>query len=359
MIVAKKQEATATVGIAGDPTIETTPPFPRTVTFNISIRLSTVSPVAESVNRFKQKTLPQPVPHKRGNFIPFGLCAPAAAGTGIRSSACNTCHEDALSSATLREYLHMPFAQQHCGECHAAKNLVAGTKTTSSASTSTVTKKITWLGDSIMTATDHEFLLPGDKVGNKLIVESQALDGSPSRQEIAVPSLSGLPEAADDGQTPAISNLQVLKVERGVFLSATIAWQTDALTDALVRYGTTTDNLTQSSDPTPRLGHEHEVVLYQLQPDQTYHFRAVSRDLFSRGRESKDLTFSTAGPTNETPPESSPPADGTIGITGRFSRLGKDYLLKLTLTHSAAVSVGWSGKALNQVTDAGDGCVNR
>ncbi len=145
-----------------------------------------------------------------------------------------------------------------------------------------------------MSDNEHWFVLPGDKMGGILIVELYGPDGNVSRQEIVVPALAGLPVVEDSGQLPVISDVQVLKVERAVFLSATIGWQTDTVADAVVLYGKSAEDLEQTSSLSKRFGRRQEVVLNELQLDRTYFFKGVSHDLFGRSQETGIQTFSTA-----------------------------------------------------------------
>ena len=185
------------------------------------------------------------------------------------------------------------------------------------------------------------------------------IDGQYSRYETPVPSLAYLTEVKDGGKPPTISNVQVLKVQRGVFLSVTVGWQTDTLSDALVRYGI--QDLSQTSKISKRLGWQHQVVLYNLEPDRTYRFTAVSRDLFGRSQVSEPLTFSTSEPL-EAPqadnPGSRPKSGDETLIASSFQRLGTDYLLELRLQQPASVYIGSREAARQQLlSDEGPGAM--
>jgi len=156
--------------------------------------------------------------------------------------------------------------------------------------------------------------------------------------------LATLAEVEDSGRPPVISDVQVLNVKRGIFLSVTIGWQTDTLTDALVRYGD--NDLLQTSDPSKRLGLQHQVVLSNLKPNRAYNFSAVAQDLFGRSQVSETLTFSTSKPLTTTQTSIAIKLSGsgnTIGIDSSFKRLGNDYLVELTLDHTASVFIGSLG----------------
>lgn len=262
---------------------------------------------------------------------------------------CNDCHEADLAGDASRIYLHSPFALEQCGKCHVAEK-PESTAVKDKSAASLDLKKINWLADTGMVDTSHVFLLPGDSVRNNLVVDLREADGQFTRQEMTVPSPAGLAEVTDPGKKAVISEVQVLKVERGVFLSATIGWRTDTLTYAQVRYGE--QALTQVFKPGTRLGRRHVVVLQSLKPDRTYLFTVVATDLFGRSESTEPMEFSTSNPYQVPTPAASsgnPPQERTEGeVAGSFKRFGKDYLLELSLSHPAAVYVGSNGKARQQ-----------
>lgn len=259
---------------------------------------------------------------------------------------CSECHQVTLEENRSRRYLHSPFAQRQCGLCHAAgelspsaadvRPLVSGER-----------HKIQWLGESTMLDTAHWFVLPGERVRDTLVVEARGRGGPVSQQEIRVPPLAGLVEAEDGGRPPVISGPQLLGVQRGLFLSAAIGWETDTVADARVRYGDT--DLGLASPQSSRFGRRHEVMLYDLRPNRTYRVSAVSSDVFGRQRVSGPMIFSTSNPA----PAPDPLASGGfldelegIALTARFQRVGESYLLELTADRPAAVSVGTQGSPL-------------
>jgi hypothetical protein len=240
-------------------------------------------------------------------------------------------------------FQHLPFQQQRCAECHAAQNSLTPADTDPSAEQKDK-RAISWLRESAMAGTQHGFVLAGENIGSSLVIQVQGGGGVSFRQEIAVPPLKTLAEVKDSGLPPVVSAARVLKIERGLFLSATIGWQTDTLTDALVSYGT--KDLSQTSQPSQRLGHRHEVILYDLKPDKTYHASIISRDLFGRRQTSEALTFSTAKALTAAQSARSanlPESEGEPRLTSNFRRVGTGYLLELALDRPAWVYVGAGG----------------
>jgi predicted CXXCH cytochrome family protein len=252
---------------------------------------------------------------------------------------CKDCHNTILARGSSAPYLHPPFTEGECGECHAvpvAEDNPNGQNDL---------RKIDWLVKNGVIDTSHGFVLPGDKLGDTLVIDLYGISGTRTRHTIAMPSRIDLAEVDDSGSPPSISELQVLKVERHIFLSVTVGWQTDTLSYASVRFGD--GNLTQISESGNRLARQHEVVLPDLKPDRTYRFTAVSRDLFGRSQVSEPLIFSTSEPlpTAQSENAGNLPAEGNeAGLTTSFQRFGDDFLIELTLEQPASVSIGSRGE---------------
>lgn len=259
---------------------------------------------------------------------------------------CKRCHQVILDQM-FRVNLHLPFLQRRCGKCHSAKVVADAQQKKKSKKLKgrpgrlEDRRKIHWLGESLMADTRHGFVLPGENAGDILTIEVQGNDGEFSREILNVPPLADLPEVEDNGKPPAISNVQVLEVLRGVFLSATIGWQTDTLTDARVIYGE--KDLQQTTQLTSRLGQRHEVHLSNLKPDRTYRFSVISKDLFGREQASDPLSFSTSRPLEAPLPVTAGSLQArwdVPGLTTRFERIGSDFLLELALEQPSSVYVG-------------------
>jgi predicted CXXCH cytochrome family protein len=297
-----------------------------------------------NMNRLSHTILPR-FARLVGLLLIAGLCIlPPLPTLAADFQDCKRCHEAELDGAEFRPYQHMPFIQQKCAACHAAKAPEPVPQKISQPKPSpkqrNVRQKIAWLGDSSSLDAEHGFLLAGDKLGEILVIELQGPNGRYPRQEITVPLLADLTNVEDSGLPPEISEVEILQVKRGVFLSVTIGWRTDTLADAQVRYGQ--KELNQKSDPGKRLGRYHEVILYDLKPDKTYNFQVTSTDIFGRSQTSAPLTFSTAKPT-VTADRNEPGNEENIGVNSRFRRFGNDYLVELSMTRPVTVFIGSKG----------------
>ncbi|MDX2495609.1 MAG: cytochrome c3 family protein [Desulfuromusa sp.] len=264
---------------------------------------------------------------------------------------CLGCHETTVADGDARIYLHSPFAQRQCDTCHAAEVSSSGAdnKQAKQKSTKARRKKITWLGDSVAEGSRHGFVLPGNKLGEVLVVEKKGSGSVISREEIAVPLLDNLEEVADSGKPPIISDVRVLKVQRGVFLSVTIGWKTDSLTKPLVSYGE--KDLSQKSEASKRYSREHRVTVYSLKPDKKYKFTVIAKDLFGRSQVSEVLTFSTEKPLSNlsrsiVADEQGQSSEAVLDV--KFKRLGSNYLVELMAANPFLAFVGSFGEVRKQ-----------
>ena len=83
-------------------------------------------------------------------------------------------------------------------------------------------------------------------------------------------------------------------------IKATIKWSTDEPADARVEYGADT-NYGSFSALDPHLNTDHTIVLTNLTPWTTYHYRVISSDTSDNSAASDDFTFAT-GPADFEPP---------------------------------------------------------
>ncbi len=94
---------------------------------------------------------------------------------------------------------------------------------------------------------------------------------------------------AADVTPPAISNVQAINVTG---TGATIIWETDEPASRQVEYGLT-PSYGNGTPLETNLLTSHSVMLSQLAPETTYHFRVYSEDAALNGAFSSDFTFTT------------------------------------------------------------------
>jgi len=125
---------------------------------------------------------------------------------------------------------------------------------------------------------------------------------------------------------PVISNIVVSGITT---TSVGITWATDQLSDSLVEYGTTTSYGSSLKDSI--LTTSHSIILSNLIPATTYHFRVTSTNGYGLSASSGDLTFKTSSPLISL--AITFPSDGsTMSV--------RDIIVKGTVIHSRGSETG-------------------
>jgi len=252
----------------------------------------------------------------------------------------------------MQIYRHQPFMQNECRACHSVpvEEVTTSVPGRQEIPRGVDRRRVTWLEEGAVAKTQHRILLPADKLGDMLVVEIHDDKGGLTQTELPIPRLVDVATVTDSGRSPMITDVQVLDVRRGVFLSVTIGWSSDTVTSGQVYYGL--NDMSQSAGSGKNVDTQHQVVLNQLKSGKTYNFKVVSRDLFGREQESQPLTFSTARVVTRPTP-----AGGTVGRGGpeiansNFQRVGSDYLFSLQLATPSTLFVGRKGAVRQQDVD--------
>lgn len=200
---------------------------------------------------------------------------------------CLECHDDLWQEEMAKRYVHAPFREKKCKLCHAINALP-----NRDVSENGVPER--WAEKNLIAATSHWFEL--DAPDNPTIMILEAAYASVARvyKEIPIPPLNDLSSLADvyKQEPPKISNVKILEVTKGVFLTARISWQTDRPTSSVVTYGI--GELHQTTPLNGRLHTEHIETLNILQKGQTYQFRITAEDTIGNRTDSKIFELHTA-----------------------------------------------------------------
>jgi len=111
-----------------------------------------------------------------------------------------------------------------------------------------------------------------------------------------------------DTTPPVISEVKVTNISSSAMGgSAEITWNTDEPATSQVSYGTSASYGTlQPSQTDTSLVTFHDVILYGLSPQTTFHYKVMSRDADGNERSSPDATFATAAPAGSSVGSSAP-----------------------------------------------------
>jgi len=203
------------------------------------------------------------------------------------------CHEDQFDEGSSSLYLHTPFAEQQCESCHigeetSVSSMDVAVTTTTRCAEPLVVERLDYFDEHTILVSGLEpqsaydvGLVLRDMLGNTL---QRRLDG------VIIAEVENI--QIDDRKAPTISAVKTGPVVKGVFLEATVTWETDEAATSVVEYGLS-KKYGQKTPEDKVLTDSHRVTLYGLTADQLYHFRVVSKDIFGNLARSADFTLNT------------------------------------------------------------------
>lgn len=233
--------------------------------------------------------------HDRGGDLLFVLAliclflrADVFADQTKSAEDCLDCHAELWSALKGKRYVHRPDGDGDCQACH----LPAQARKAKGSAASP--DKVKWVAGGATPGREHWLEFAGADQGGTLLIEARS-GGLVKTQKFSLPPFAALEELPVSPLPPVISNVRLAEVNKGVFVSATIAWETDSPADSQVFYGV--DKLDQTSMLDRQPVRNHLVILAGVQPGQTYKYKVVSVDLAGNRGESpvKSAVFEAAG----------------------------------------------------------------
>jgi len=263
--------------------------------------------------------------------------------------SCDACHRQVVDRGMGKRYVHMPFMKKQCAACHVTGQAVSvPTRQEIATAHEPPPQKIKWLRDVQGVSAQHWVLLSPEGLGKKLVYK--AGDGSNRTDilELSLPALASLPVMENDGRAPAITDVRVSDVRRGISTTATITWTTDEFSDSLVGYGLSAPDSTKSDG---RLTRDHEVLLTGLEKNRTYRFQVASQDVFGNLIRSDLLEFSTNSTFIQESPrhERNSASSGPVAVTPRLYRRGDRYLAVFEANQPVSLALGIPEEAPERV----------
>ncbi len=271
---------------------------------------------------------------------------------------CPRCHKTLIDRTLQKIYIHEPFASNQCTTCHQADkpSLVPSVVTsvttaeqgeqTSSGDMAGTDKAaspnkraLVLISSHLSQAKTHWFVIPSKKVGRNLTITARAGDNE-KRICFRLPDPSLLDHRQDDETPPKISQVEVLKIQKGLLLSATLHWKTDEPSDSEVTYFP--EGSARSHEGNCVLVKDHFLTLYGLSSNKRYKFFVSSRDIFGNRSTSAIYSFSTSSSVgNEDNPTIPPNLDlDGLKIKKRIFAVGDDdYVLILQANLPVAISI--------------------
>lgn len=245
---------------------------------------------------------------------------------------CIACHSDVWQALKSKMYTHRPDSGGDCKYCHVPDREGRGKES------DTYQDKIQWVARGVSPGREHWLEFEGAKREATLLVEARS--GSSFKvKELPLPALDELEELSTSTLLPpTISNVRLLEVTKGVFVSATIAWETDIPADSQVFYGV--DKLDQSSMLDRQPVTNHVVLLTGVYPGKTYKYKVVSVDLAGNRVESaiKSVNIEVSGPVKKEPLAQFSGSDPEVKV--RLYRRGKNCFVVVSAEHAVSVKLG-------------------
>ena len=246
---------------------------------------------------------------------------------------CVKCHVQLWDQAMQKFYVHQPFFQKKCKLCHIEDN--EQVEKTRGFSTD---RSVEWLGTRRENVLIHWFSIPLDKFTDKIVVvDIQEPGKGNSRQEIELPPLEEINDIVDDKKPPTITNVRVAHIDRGLFLNATITWDTNKLCSSQIFYGR--KKLKLNSDLSDNLTTKHSVILAGLKNKKKYKFKVVSSDMYENTAESKNYAFSTKKRSKKRKKESLKYPKGLI-VKHQLYKSEENLMLKFASNKPVLIAVG-------------------
>lgn len=266
------------------------------------------------------------------------MAAQSSARSGDGQEDCQTCHPQVYTEIASKPFVHRPVLEHKCGICHIDS---AGARVLEKAVLSGKTPKdIEWVAKNRGKSREHWLTLDRELAGQAVMIRIETEDGKMQQTTEKVPELSRLAELVDQQPGLAIEPPEVVNVQRGVLLSATIVWKTSAISDSAVQYG---ENRLDNATPVDsRLTRQHEMVITGLAPLKTYRFVAVSTDVSGNTVRSPEMTFSTARSfaREEVPAQAKRSAGQGLEVEKTYHRVKDRVLLRVAASMPVSVLVG-------------------
>jgi predicted CXXCH cytochrome family protein len=248
------------------------------------------------------------------------------------SDDCIDCHADVWRDLKSKIFAHRPDSEGDCKYCHVAGREGKGKGSEANPD------NIKWVARGVSSGKEHWLEFDDAKRGAIMLVEARS-GGRLKVKEFPLPAFDELEELSIGNQVPpTISNVRLLGVTRGVFVSASIAWETDSLADSQVFYGF--DRLDQSWMLDRQPVTNHVVLLTGVQPGKTYKFKVVSVDLVGNRVESASKSVVVEGVGSERQEQVGQPSGTDPEFKVRYYRRGNKSLVVVSADQAVSVRLG-------------------
>ncbi len=273
--------------------------------------------------------------------IILALCwiIPAQATTGDQ---CLECHQDVYDQAMKKDNVHPWFIEKKCGLCHfnKGKKVLSGFGS-NSVSANGSRKKIKVIIKDTRQTKEHWFVLPSKVADGTVLVNVDQPNKVSLWQNVSMPPLDSLDAIENDKTGPKISGVRIISIQRGLFISATVEWETDKFADGMVVYSLPQKTYRSSLDS--QLSKQHRLTIIGLKANNEYTFSVMSKDIFGNKTASATFTFNTRKAVVSTiVPKSFEPLTKEVkqNLEIKYFKVGAGYLLKVASQQPSLMFIG-------------------
>jgi len=256
----------------------------------------------------------------------------AAANAAVSAEDCLACHADVKRNIQNKLYIHRPVSKADCKYCHVAIDK-GGAKAEDA-----FLDKVKWVARGGNPGREHWLEIANTQRGATLVVETRS-GSSLKVMEFPLPAFDELAELPSGSPLPPkIIDVRLLEVTKGVFVSASIAWETDSPADSQVFYGS--DRLDQSSMLDRQMVTNHVVILTAVKPGKTYKYKVVSVDENGGRSESaiKSAVIDAVGAVSQA--QAGQPGEFEPKLKVRAYRRGNKCLVIVSAEQAVSVRLG-------------------
>jgi len=194
-------------------------------------------------------------------------------------SPCMECHDDLYAESLENLYIHTPFLEKNCEICHdSSMSTSSGSSVSSAKKAQNSGPKMTWLTKGGRSLSEHWLLLPVPESVSEFVLGVNGTGKKHSKLVYTLPPFDDLPEIENDKKGPQIDKVMILAMQRSIFITATIGWETDEISDAQIKYSLKKKQFLSAVDS--QLGKSHQLTLMGLKAKKKYRFSVISKDIY-------------------------------------------------------------------------------
>jgi predicted CXXCH cytochrome family protein len=268
------------------------------------------------------------------------LLAGGREGNAGPAEQCLDCHEAVWEEGRFELYRHQPFLDRKCRTCHIDSLAEIENPRPGNRQANPERSRVNWVGRNFTPALNHWFRFYAPEDHDAIFIEADGSRGFKLQEKQSLPPLDELSRYDNDNTPPAIFEARVLEVEKGLFLSAVIGWQTDEPATSVIEYGI--DKINHSSPLKNIYTTDHQVAISGIKSGKDYRVRVVSEDFFGNRSTSEEFVLATDKKFSllEELPANDIPDRKQIEITSETYRSDGQYLVRITADKPVRMALG-------------------